>query len=283
MAPVQIRLVLSVFAMLLCGALINVHFFQSDTRGRVAARVSGKSAVIATIANKARTEEVREAGEQWQARLRRKSVSPGKKSGSKPVELAKADHTSPSQPSVEPGATETATGLPKDKKAPLALGNRRSASVAPERNPPKISKLVRAVQRELTSRGYEPGPVDGIDGLMTKAAIMAFQHDGKVSVTGLVSEALLRRLVLGGSSLSGRDTVSRRGVEVRKNVTKTVQVQLKKLGYNTGSANGLMSAPTVGAIKEFEKYSGLVPTGRISGRLIGKLSNTPRVVLGARM
>ena len=53
--------------------------------------------------------------------------------------------------------------------------------------------LVMAVQKRLTELGYDPGPVDGVGGQKTRAAIKAFQRLTRLPTTGEVSEGLLKK------------------------------------------------------------------------------------------
>ena len=57
--------------------------------------------------------------------------------------------------------------------------------------------LVRAVQVRLKSLGFDPGPIDGIDGLKTRGAIMEFQKSRDLSVDGKISKRLIKDLDLG--------------------------------------------------------------------------------------
>src|SRR6187397_1739184 len=45
---------------------------------------------------------------------------------------------------------------------------------------------VRTVQRTLAGLGWEPGPVDGLFGPRTEAAVVRFQHNAKIAVDGIV-------------------------------------------------------------------------------------------------
>jgi Putative peptidoglycan binding domain len=56
--------------------------------------------------------------------------------------------------------------------------------------------LVARVQRELSRDGYDPGPVDGVMGGQTRSAIIAFQRDNGMPVTGRIDSALLNELNL---------------------------------------------------------------------------------------
>ena len=55
-------------------------------------------------------------------------------------------------------------------------------------------RLIREVQEALNARGFEAGPVDGILGAGTRAAIEAYQRDAGLSVTGELDTALLTSL-----------------------------------------------------------------------------------------
>ncbi|MGH6896894.1 MAG: trypsin-like peptidase domain-containing protein [Geminicoccaceae bacterium] len=52
----------------------------------------------------------------------------------------------------------------------------------------------RAVQQRLADLGYDPGPVDGVVGPSTRAAIRAFQADAGLPVDGEISEGLYAAL-----------------------------------------------------------------------------------------
>ena len=53
---------------------------------------------------------------------------------------------------------------------------------------------VRRVQTALAARGYDVGPIDGIMGSRTKAAIRAFQSDQGLEVDGRLSAGLVEKL-----------------------------------------------------------------------------------------
>ena len=54
--------------------------------------------------------------------------------------------------------------------------------------------LVRKIQQHLVFLGYNPGPVDGLSGSRTTAAIKAFQRDWEITPDGIISESLLALL-----------------------------------------------------------------------------------------
>lgn len=54
---------------------------------------------------------------------------------------------------------------------------------------------VRIIQRALQATGYDPGPIDGIYGPRTTAAVRAFQRDHGLRVDGVVGPQTWRALV----------------------------------------------------------------------------------------
>ena len=132
------------------------------------------------------------------------------------------------------------------------------------------SDSVLSVQRHLTDRGYEPGPADGVLGEQTRAAIMAYEHDNKLRITGESSENLLKSMILGtspGESAAATYQLSAESTELVKSIQKT----LARLGYDAGPVDGLIGASTNTAIRKFERDRKLPVKGRISGRLVREL------------
>ena len=132
------------------------------------------------------------------------------------------------------------------------------------------TEVTRAVQRELQIRGYETGGSDGIAGLMTRGAIMAYEYDHNLPLSGQPSDRLLKAIILGE-----RGKARGKGGEVKtaeaQDVVRSVQRSLAKLGYKPGAANGRLTPDTLRAIRAFEGDQALPETGRISGPLIARL------------
>ncbi len=131
-------------------------------------------------------------------------------------------------------------------------------------------EVTRAVQRELQIRGYETGGRDGIVGVMTRGAILAFEHDRGLPLTARPSEQLLKAIILGeGGKARGKS--SKAATAEAQDVIGSVQRSLAKLGYKPGSASGKLTPETAWAIRAFEGDQALPETGRISGPLIARL------------
>lgn len=134
---------------------------------------------------------------------------------------------------------------------------------------------IRSVQQELARRGYEPGPADGAPGLVTRAAVMAYEHDQGLPLTADPSPEVLAHLRHGTSAPGaaiGLDASAPRSSGTAEQVIRAVQQSLGQLGYLGSAPDGAATDETVRAIREFEMDSGLVPSGRISGPLVARLT-----------
>ena len=61
-------------------------------------------------------------------------------------------------------------------------------------SPSNLNQGVISLQSQLAARGYDPGPIDGMMGERTRAAIRAYQRDRQMPVDGQVSQALVASL-----------------------------------------------------------------------------------------
>lgn len=136
------------------------------------------------------------------------------------------------------------------------------------------TETIRALQRELRQRGYGPLVSDGIMRPVTRAAIMAYEHDQGLPLSGEASEMLLGRVLLGASpsfeptSGAARKVASQRAAQI----VRTAQEMLAKLGYQPGQIDGRLSEETVRAVREFELDKGLACKGRISAEVLLRLT-----------
>jgi peptidoglycan hydrolase-like protein with peptidoglycan-binding domain len=161
-------------------------------------------------------------------------------------------------------------GLSYAGRAEQALRQARCDRVIPQGSPAENRvAMITSVQRELQERDYEPGAADGIESLQTQAAIMAYQSDAGLAITGVASDDLLRHMVLGedASSMSRRPGISPEG----KELISAVQRFLRGQGYRPGPADGVPGRATRRAISAFERDRDLPPTGRVSGKLVREI------------
>ena len=155
------------------------------------------------------------------------------------------------------------------KPSVLEAFGKPEASAAPAAG---ATELTRAVQRELKIRGYETGSADGSQGLMTRAAIMGFEYDHALPMTGKPSQRLLKAIILGDGAHGARTVGSNGQSNEAADVVRSVQASLAKAGYKPGRVTGKLSPETMRAIRAFEADQALPETGRISGPLVSRLA-----------
>ena len=136
--------------------------------------------------------------------------------------------------------------------------------------------LVRAVQRELATRGFDIGPEDGKPSDKTRAAISAYQKGRGLPVTGVATDGLLRHILLGASVQPGGATGSVAGNTVSGKAkdglsVKAVQQVLADLGYAPGPVDGALGDATTRAISAFQRDRKIAETGRITPELMREL------------
>ncbi len=139
---------------------------------------------------------------------------------------------------------------------------------------------VKAIQRELKTKGYSPGLLDGAPGLETRAAILAFEYDMGLPLTATPSEDVLRKIIFGFPNKQRKKGARNGETATSKHVVKVVQKMLLSLGYAAGHATGDITRDTQLAIKEFETNRRLKVTGRVSGRLIQELMKVTDIPTG---
>ena len=122
------------------------------------------------------------------------------------------------------------------------------------------------LQASLTKLGYNPGPIDGIFGSKTDAAVRSFQKAKGLVVDGIVGNntwAAIDKALQNPPTPTPTPTpthptlkIGSTGSEVRY-----LQTSLTKLGYNPGPIDGIFGPKTDAAVRSFQKSKGLVVDG----------------------
>lgn len=166
------------------------------------------------------------------------------------VQPAKTLIISPPQPAVRP--------LPVAIAPPLSVSR---------------NDMVRAIQNGLGAQGYEPGTPDGIMGLMTRAAIMAYEADNGLPLTAEPSEDLMRRFEPGAKvAPSARKGAPEVKTLEAATLIRNVGTWLQAIGYPVTKNETSMSVAMVRAIRDYEASQKMRETGRISAPLVARLS-----------
>lgn len=156
---------------------------------------------------------------------------------------------------------------------------------APARN---MTDLIQNIQRELSTRGFYNGAVDGVPGPRTEQAIRDFQKgkrqgQGQGQNTLEPSDTLLNQIrrTPNRSELTRNDITGSINAEVPANPKSlrvlSLQRALARLGYGPVRLTGTYGEDTKAAIERFERDWMLPVTGLITEPLFSKLA----VVTGA--
>jgi len=179
--------------------------------------------------------------------------------------------------------------LAKDAPRPASESDRKPSTSAPlqskqkpadeqkARPAPKTSKapsrdVVRAIQRELAQRNYEVARRDGRLDVSTRLAILNYQYQAGLKLTGKPSEAILRQILFGPYEVAQKNARIAR-LEADRALVGRVKRILSGLGFANLKANGRMSAATRRALRQFAQFRDLRPDGRLSPRLLLELSD----------
>lgn len=214
--------------------------------------------------------------------------------GTSPAKLAAARAAKPDGQAAPDAAVEVAP--PSESEAAFAPPSESDVAIAPpsasELKLPPVSTdlpplevadgtptlLVKAVQRELSARGFDIGEEEGRLSSKTRAAIATYERDHDLPETGLATDELLRHILLGGAatptaatgSLTAQEELSGGDIE-DKAVVKAVQQILADLGYEPGKADGTMGGATTRAISAFQRDRKVAATGRVTPALLDEL------------
>ncbi len=152
--------------------------------------------------------------------------------------------------------------------------------IRPPQRPPK-PEIVRAIQRELLHRDYRIERRDGQVDLATRIAVLLYEYNSGLTLTGRPSEALLERILFG--PFRGADTEDPVTVmEADAELVAQVQVMLSRLGFANLKATGRLGVETRSALREFAQFRDLRPEGRLTPRLLLELADVTGepIVLG---
>ncbi len=132
---------------------------------------------------------------------------------------------------------------------------------------------VKDLQTKLKKLGYYDGTVDSTFGSGTYAAVKAFQKKYNLTADGVAGSETLKKLDSAYKNAgSDKDDDS-----LRKGATgtavKTLQTNLKKLGFYTAYVDGSFGATTESAVKAFQKKYGLTADGVAGSATLKKIES----------
>lgn len=127
------------------------------------------------------------------------------------------------------------------------------------------------LQKDLMLQGVFDGPFSNRFDPATQIAVRNYQRSKGMSETGEVSQALLDQLAFdrkidSAVSFTASVTSAQAALRIRR-----VQVELDRLGYNPGPADGKMGLKTTSAIKRYQRRHGLNPTGLVDDQFLAAI------------
>jgi peptidoglycan hydrolase-like protein with peptidoglycan-binding domain len=130
--------------------------------------------------------------------------------------------------------------------------------------------LVVAAQRELSRTGYYEGPIDGIPGPRTEAAILRFERAAGVATTGAIGPGLVRAASTPEQREPPHDASEAR-VQLSTDRVAAIQHALALAAYGPLPADGIVGPQTREAIRRFQAHHGLPVTGELTDSLVVEL------------
>jgi peptidoglycan hydrolase-like protein with peptidoglycan-binding domain len=123
---------------------------------------------------------------------------------------------------------------------------------------------VREVQRSLRGLGWQPGPLDGLYGPRTEAAVTRFQTAARVAADGIVGPQTRRALTRAdkeplrrGAGFAQPDGSPR---------VRALQVRLQRHGLRPGPVDGLFGPRTQKAVERLQRTRGIPVNGVANDR-----------------
>jgi peptidoglycan hydrolase-like protein with peptidoglycan-binding domain len=116
---------------------------------------------------------------------------------------------------------------------------------AAESQPPPAGPAVAELQQVMTTLGYYSGPIDGVYGEETAAAVAEMQTALGVTADGIYGEETHAALKERASS-----------------ITAEIQTALATYGYYTGEIDGTYGPETAAAVQELQTDLGVTADGR---------------------
>jgi peptidoglycan hydrolase-like protein with peptidoglycan-binding domain len=117
-------------------------------------------------------------------------------------------------------------------------------------------EVVRELQIALQETGSDPGPIDGVFGSQTEAAVKAFQAERGITVDGIVGPITWRNI---DEFAEFDEPVLREGstgLPVRR-----AQSRLTAAGFDTGGVDGVFGPQTESGVRALQQATGVTVDG----------------------
>jgi peptidoglycan hydrolase-like protein with peptidoglycan-binding domain len=142
-----------------------------------------------------------------------------------------------------------------------------AAKAAVTKSKQGTADAVRLIQLRLKDAGFDPGPIDGIDGAKTQSALSALQSGcmmldnvpivplndphaptGDSTANGTKISALIERATNRGSEDFTGTTAKKSG----RGAIKSLQIRLREAGFDPGPIDGILGPRTKAAAQNYQ-------------------------------
>jgi peptidoglycan hydrolase-like protein with peptidoglycan-binding domain len=172
-------------------------------------------------------------------------------------------------------ATGSLVAVPRPR--PAETTGAAKPAVAPVR---PHGQVITDIQRELSSRGFYDGPVDGVYGPRMDAAIRDFEQTAGLRSGAQPDEDLLILIALSSAKADKKKQGAVRGPQqpaaqraaAPSRRVLAVQRALAEFGYGQIKTTGVFDEATKAAVEKFERERKLPVSGQVSDRLMRELA-----------
>jgi len=159
--------------------------------------------------------------------------------------------------------------------------------------------MVREVQRMLHTRGFRAGPIDGVMGPSTRAALKSFQQSWNLERTGQLNHQTLvasgaqpdpmsgveRQAAAYGTLAQPTVSAERRApifiVAIPSRTVREVQQALNQRGFQAGPPDGFISPATEVALRNFQASANLYASGQVNRQTLDALGIRGHAISGS--
>lgn len=136
-------------------------------------------------------------------------------------------------------------------------------------------QLIAGIQSELNRLGYNAGPADGAFGPKTRRAIVTYQSDMNMQITGEASPRLLERLKDTERRVTEDDDDEVPAMS-QAELIRSIEAELNRLDWDVGTPNDEWSNRSRDAAKAFQREIGVTQDGIPDRELLTQLQNSYR-------
>jgi len=119
---------------------------------------------------------------------------------------------------------------------------------------------VRDLQAALKALGHDPGPIDGVFGPTTEAAVKAFQQEREIASDGVVGPVTWINIDEADQS-EPTLTLGATGLPVRR-----AQKRMSLVGYEVGGVDGRYGSRTEAAVKQLQQQHAITADGIVGAQ-----------------